>query len=97
MNPTEEFKSLLLDLVKETGVELRGGAELIAEYAATRAAHLATLVGSPAFNDALKIERDALALYAGLRAVDQAKVADAKIEGAIYGALRILAGVIAVV
>lgn len=92
-----ELLGVLKDVVEETGKELREGAEELAEFAAERSAHLAALVGDPEFAQAVKIERNSVAIRAGLVATAEAEAADARIVGAIHGALRVVAGAIAVV
>ena len=93
---TENLKSLFEDAIAETGVSLQVGAAELAAYAAERSAHLATLVGDPGFSIALRAERDAVALRAGITAVQEGDAADARIVGVIHGALSIAAGLLAV-
>lgn len=91
MNVQNDMRELFEDAVKETGISLRVGVAELAEYAAERSAHLATLVGDPDFSMAVRAERDAVALKAGLTAVQQADVADAKLVGVIQGGLTFAA------
>lgn len=93
---TEDLKALFQDAIEETGVSLQVGAAELAAYAAERSAHLATLVSDPGFQLAVRAERDAVALRAGITAVQQADAADARIVGVIQGALSFAAGLIAV-
>lgn len=81
------IQGLLEDALAETGVSLTKGAEELALYAAGRSAHLATLVDDPGFDQAVRAERDAVALEAGLSAVRQGDAADAQIVGIIQGAI----------
>lgn len=93
---TGDLKALFEDAIAETGVSLQVGAAELAAYAAERSAHLATLVGDPGFMLAVRAERDAVSLRAGITAVQQADAADARIVGVIQGALSFAAGLIAV-
>ena len=91
-----ELEALLTDAIAETGASLQQGAAELAAYAAERAAHLATLVDDPGFQEAVRAERDAVALKAGITAVQQADAADARIVGVIQGALALAANLLAV-
>lgn len=94
-NYTEEIKAILLSAGKDLSDEARDRAGSVAAYAQERAAHLATLVGQPGFEEALKAERDNVALRAGLDLSEQAKSTDAKTIGVIHGLLGILSKVLA--
>ena len=96
MNVTDHLQALFQDAIEETGVGLQIGVAELATYAAERSAHLATLVSDPDFQLAVRAERDAVALKAGITAVQQADVADARIVGVIQGALSFAANLIAV-
>ncbi len=91
-----DLEKLLTDAIAETGVSLQKGAAELAAYAAERSAHLATLVDDPGFQEAVRAERDAVALEAGITAVQQADAADARIVGVIQGGLALAARLIAV-
>ncbi len=91
MNVQDDLRELFEDAARETGVSLQVGAAELAEYAAARSAHLATLVGDPNFAMAVRAERDAVALKAGILAVQQADAADARLVGVIQGGLTFAA------
>lgn len=91
MNTQETFKSMLDDVVKETGVQLKEAPAQLALYMAERASHLATLTLEPGFDQAVIAERNSVALRAGLTAHDQAVALDWRIIGIIQGALRVAA------
>lgn len=93
---TEDFVRLFEDAITETGANVQVRAAELAAYAAERSAHLATLVGDPDFNLAVRAERDAVALRAGISAVQQGDAADARIVGVIHGGLSLAARLIAV-
>lgn len=95
MNVAEDFKELLDDFVQETGRGLQAGTAELAAYAAGRSAHLSTLVGDPGFAVALRAERDAVALKAGITAVRQGDAADQRIVGLIHGGLSFAAKALA--
>jgi hypothetical protein len=87
----EEFTRLFDELTTEIGAGFQVEAEELAEYAAGRSAHLATLVGDPDFNLAIRAERDAVTLKAGIGAVQQADKIDQRVIGAIQGGLSLAA------
>jgi len=93
---TNDLKALFQDAITETGASLQQGAAELAAYAAERAAHLATLVDDPGFQEAVRAERDAVALKAGIAVVQQADATDARILGVIHGGLALAARLIAV-
>jgi hypothetical protein len=76
----------LVELIRRTGREV--GSDLAA-YAAARTSHLATMVGSPDFFEALAVERDNVSLRAGVLAVHAGDAIDRKIVGLIEAALAI--------
>lgn len=96
MNVARDLSDLLKDAVNEIGVTIRAELAGVAAYAAERAAHLATIANEPGFELAVRAERDAVALRAGIGAVQQADAADARVVGIIHGVLltgaRALAG-----
>ena len=96
-NVADDFQALFEDAITETGVSLQVGATELAAYAAERSAHLATLVGDRGFSMAVRAERDAVALKAGIVAVRQGDQADARIVGIIQGGLSLAAKLIAAV
>lgn len=94
---TKDLANLLGDAIAETGANLQKTAVEIAAYAAERATHLSTLVDDQGFAEAVRAERDAVALEAGVAAVQEADAIDSRVVGVIQGGLflsaRILAGV----
>ena len=80
---------------EEYGVSIGEAAEDVAAYAAVRTQALANAVGEPGFSDIVLAERDNVALRAGLRAVQEGEVLDARIDAALTFALRALAGLVA--
>lgn len=87
MNVGDELERLLKDAAKETGRDLQFNTVAVAAYAAERTAYLSTLVGQPGFEEAVRAERDNVALKAGLTAVATADAADARLIGIIQGVL----------
>lgn len=75
------------------GRDLTTALDDIRLYTVQRAAHLSTLVGQPGFQDAVRMERDNVALHAGIIASQQADVTDHRILGIIQAGLAILARV----
>lgn len=86
---TKDLSNLIRELLAEQGVEMKRAAFDVAAYAAARMRVLGRSVGQRGYEEARIAERDAIALYAGIEALDAAKAADARIIGAIEGALAI--------
>ncbi len=89
-----EFLNLLARTVSEIGAQADvEKLEGVAAYAAERAAHLATIVHEPGFEDAVDAERDAVALKAAQAITEAADGADAairaRIVGLVHGALSL--------
>lgn len=95
MDVGHELETLLKDAARETGRDLQGNTVEITTYAAERTAYLSTLVGQPGFEEAVRAERDNVALKAGISAVKTADAADARIVGIIQGVLFLGARAIA--
>lgn len=94
----KEFTDLIESTVKETGKELAESVQAVAQYAASRAAHLAKIGPSdPDFMDAVIAERNNVALRAGISATNSGDAVDAKILGVIHGALALGAKALAVI
>lgn len=72
----------------ELGHELGEAVEDAAAYAAERTAHLSMAVGEPGFAETLIVERDNIAIYAGLQAVDQAEALDERMKQNLTVALN---------
>lgn len=91
----QDLKSLFESAIAETGIDLQQSAHDVALYTSQRMAHLALIVGLPGYEEALVAERDNVALFAGISAVNSADAADQRIIGIIQGALAIGAKAIA--
>jgi len=87
----QAFFSTLVSEAHEAGVELQRDAGDVAAYARERAEHLKTIVGDAGYSDAVKMERDNVALYAGLQTVAGATAQEERVIGVISGALSVLA------
>ncbi len=79
----------------QTGRFLQADVTDVGMYAAQRAAHLATLVGQPGFEDAVLAERDNVVLKAGILAARRGDAVDQRLIGIIQGALRTAAVLLA--
>ena len=97
MNTTAQtnLKDLLEQAMRETVARLKRSAFEVAAYTTQRTTHLAGLAGQPGFAEAVTAERDAVATFAGIRAVGEADAADSRILGIIEGALAVAAGAVA--
>lgn len=87
MDVAREFLNLITAVAKETGRSLKVAAGEVAEYAAQRASHLATIIDEPGFAEAVIAERDAVMLFAGMEVVDEADAIDERWIGAIHAGL----------
>lgn len=85
----KEFTQLLTGLLKETGTDLKRQGFEVAAYSQQQMRKLSSAVGQRGWDEALIASRDAIALFAGIEALDAAKAADARVIGAIEGALAI--------
>ena len=83
----EDIKAMLRQALDELGGEIQGTLDEVADYAASRAEHLATIVGEPGFDQAVLAERDAVALKAGLSVAKDARALDQRLVGLFQGAL----------
>ena len=90
----EAFIEMARAQADELGLDLVAAGQDVAEYAAARAAHLATLIGQPGFSMAMRAEADNVILKAGILAVDQGDAADRRIKDTISGALGMAAAVL---
>lgn len=90
-----EFRDLIKSYLAETGEELDASADELAVYAASRAAHLATIAGEPGFEVAVRAERDSIALKAGIAVTLNAAAADQRLIGIIQGSLQVAARALA--
>lgn len=89
-----DYKELLADVIDETNVELKVSRDELIQYTAQRAVHLTSILGEPGYELALRAERDAVALHAGLDATMAAEAADSRLVGVIQTVLMGLAGVV---
>ena len=86
---TDKLRDAIAASLRETGGSLKTSSAEVAAYAATRAAHLATISNEPGFDEALIAERDNVLAFAGVSAVRNADAVDARIIGLIHGALAV--------
>lgn len=90
----EAFEALLSNILDGTGEALEQSGREVALYASERTAILATLVGQVGYDQALIVERDNVALFAGLQAVSNADGLRDRLLGAIQTGLFLLSGAI---
>lgn len=83
----DQAQKLLADAVAATGASLKRTALEVAEYGLRRSAHMAALVGGPAYQEALVHETNAAAQFAGVAAVGEGDAADARLWGLLHGVL----------
>lgn len=86
-----QLESLIADALKETGATAQLSAKEMVVEAQASAMRLSAAIGQPGYDEALRAERDVLALKAGLKLVAQADAADARVVGIIQGAIGLLA------
>lgn len=91
----QELAAHLKTIAAEIGTELGASLAELRVYIAQRLAHLNLIKLEPGFREAVIAERDSIALVAAGRAVDAADATDARIIGAIDGAITIGLGAIA--
>ncbi len=91
MSESERFQELIESAVAELGKELTVDTSELAVYAAERSSHLATLVNDPDFDIAVRAERDAVALKAGIILTNESDSADFRLVGIIQGAIHFAA------
>lgn len=91
---TDAFLRLLEQAAKDTGADLADKSAKLADYAAARAAHLATLVDDPNFADVVIVERDNILLQAGISAVNAGDAVDTRIRSVVQGALTMAASLL---
>lgn len=95
MSLKEELKALLEDAVDETSGQMSMAADEAADYIAARAQHLAAAVGQAGFDEAVRAERNSVALHIGIMGVGNAAEVEARFVGIVHGALRIGAAMLA--
>lgn len=81
------------------GEELGEAVEDAAAYAAERTRHLANILasGEPGFGEAVTVERDNVALKAGLLAVDRADALDERFKSTMAGMMDALATALSII
>lgn len=84
---TVGFQESLEAAAKRLGISSALELSGVATYAAERMQHLSTLVGDPGYEQALAAEVDAVALRAGIAAVDAGDAADRELFGVIFGSI----------
>ena len=90
MNISEQFVAVLRDAIWETGRDFHADMAGVQRYAAERMAHLATIpADDPHYLEAVRAERDSVALRAAINVTRSADGADAYILGVIGGALAL--------
>lgn len=90
-----EFLEQLKGEIEDAGGDISVSWDELRMYTAERANHLSALVGQQGFDLAVRAERDAIALKAGIAAVDVADDAGQRWLGMIQGTLIVLAKVLA--
>lgn len=95
MDTKHQFEQLLKDALKETGASMSASAKEVAQFMHERALHLSAIAGQPGFDQALRAERNSVAMRAGLKLADNAELADQRLVGLIQGMLGIAAGALA--
>ncbi len=95
----EEMIAELRKQAEEFGEELGDAVDDVAAYAAERSRHLAGILmnGEPGFQAAVLVERDNIALKAGLAAVQRGDELDERIKGSLLGALQFAAKALSVI
>lgn len=93
---TTQFLEIFRDQVEDMGDSLKVTVGELASYMTQRASMLAVMLASsePGFDLALLAERDNVALFAGVKAVEKAREMDNRLIGMIHGALAIASTVL---
>lgn len=91
MDTKKAFEDLLDSAVSETGAELQGSREALAMAMADSATRLAVGAGEPGFERMVRMERNSLAMLAGLAADDAAVSADGRLLSLITTGIRVVA------
>jgi hypothetical protein len=94
MNQTDTIEQVLKDALKETGASLSISTKELATYMHARAVHLASIAAEPGYDQALRAERNNVALKAGIIASGQLSSIDSRILGLIQGILALAAAAI---
>lgn len=91
MDTKKEFEAMLSSSLKETGARVKQVPAEIALYMSERSAHLSTIVNEPGFDQAVRAERNNVAMRAGIATHNAASQMDFQLLGLIEGALRVAA------
>lgn len=94
----DELIAQLRAEARSMGVELGEAVDDVAAYASARTHHLSSILasGEPGFAEAVTVERDNVALKAGLVAAGRADDLDARIQDSISGALQFAANALVI-
>ena len=83
-----DLRTSLEEAAKDTGTDLRHSAEDLAQFVIERSSKLAVLVGLTGYDRAFEAERRAVALFAGIEAIDTADALDQRVLGILFSSLR---------
>jgi hypothetical protein len=83
----DSVKKAFAAALDATGASMEKSGQEVVAYAQTRSAHLVAAAGEPGFGEAVLAEAQAVALFAGIRAVAEGDAADARVRGLILGLL----------
>lgn len=93
----EETIAELRREAEAVGTELGEAVEDAAAYAVERTKHLSLVIGEPGFAEALMVERDNIALFASLRAVERGEELDTSMKRSLTVALKFASGLISLI
>lgn len=94
MNVKNEMLALVSEAIDDLGLEARESLDIVADYAARRAEHLARSVGEPGFMGAVEAEARNVTLVAAIEAASVADRADERFVRIVQGGLRVVAGLL---
>jgi len=86
---TNDMESEIASIIRDLGTNAKAQARDIALYVRERAAHLASIVGQPGYEQAFAIERDALALKTAVAVTHTADETDRKALAVLDTVLRL--------
>lgn len=87
----EPIKLAIEEALRETHGEIKKTPAIVAQYAAERAAHLATLVGKPGFDQAWRIEQSNVLAFAEIEVTRQGWRVNDQLAATIRTALLFVA------
>lgn len=90
----DDITAILKPALADTARDLQVTAHDVAVYTAQRARHLSNSHGEPGWEEALAVEKQNVALMAGIQTVEAADAADARVLGIIDGVLTVFTGVL---